>query len=92
MGGGSISDDGGSKSDMPDSNPDMGGSFSDMGGSNPDNNTILIHTHLNEPGYVDAGLPTQRVLASDKLKQVKGVYPFAAPLIGSGKGTSVESA
>jgi predicted transcriptional regulator len=84
----------GSKPDMGGgSNSDMGGSKPDMGGSNPDNNTTLIETPLKEPclkepGYVDAGLPSQP--SSDKLKQVKDVHPFATPVTKSGKGTGTE--
>jgi hypothetical protein len=65
--------------------------------SNPDNNTILIETPLKEPclkepGYVDAGLPTtvSNTSKADKLKQVKAVNPFSAPVFKSGKGTGPE--
>ena len=58
--------------------------ISDMGGSNPDNNTILIDPHLEEPrlkepGYVDAVLPNPvtNTPKTDKLKGVKDVHPFA---------------
>jgi predicted transcriptional regulator len=98
MVGGPNPDEGGPVSDMGDPKSDMPGPNPDMGGPNPDNNTILIENPLKEPclkepSYVDAALPTTISNSSktDKLKQVKSVNPFLAPVFKSGKGTDSES-
>ena len=83
MGGGPNLDEGGPVLDMGGPKLDMPGPNLDMGGPNLDNNTTLIDNPLKDdplkdPSYVEPGAsnPLTHSSKTDKLKDVKGVYPF----------------